>query len=229
MQRIHITPVVLNLIIINVLVFVALNIYPDLLGKYFVLEKPNPFGIHEEFSQAGHTYYLMYEGGETFLGPETGQFKPVQLLLAFFSHIQVWHIAMNMFALISFGVMLEMVMGARRFLIAYLVLGLASSLLTAFFDPSPVGVLGASGGLFGMMVLYAGHFPKTRLNLMFIPIGIPIKGFLMGAAAISAGLIVVEVVTHKSVGNISHFGHLTGMIAGFAYLHLGKLRKVIKK
>jgi membrane associated rhomboid family serine protease len=228
MPRIHITPVVLNLLIINVLVWLALNLAPAI-SPYFVLEKPNYFGIHEEYTQDGRTHYLMQQDGEPRLGPETGQFKPVQLVTSFFSHLTVWHIALNMFALYSFGVALETVMGGKRFLLAYLVIGLGSTLLTALFDPSPIGVLGASGALFGMLVMYAFYFPATRLGLMFIPIQFPIRNFLIGAAVISAGLIAVEVFTGNSVGNISHFGHLMGMIVGFLYLKIGGLRRMVKK
>jgi membrane associated rhomboid family serine protease len=229
MQRLHITPVVLNLIIINVLVFVALNLYTEILTPYCALEKVNLFGIHEEYTQQGHTYYLMEQNGVPALGPETGQFKPVQIVSSFFSQLAVWHLAMNMLVLFNFGVMLEMVMGAKRFLIAYLVIGLGSGIVTTLFDPSPIGVWGASGALFGMMVLYSGTFPKTKINFMFVPIPFSLRGFMIVAAVLSAGLIVAEQITHQSMGGISHFGHLAGMIVGFAYLHIGKLRKVTKR
>ncbi len=228
MPRIHITPVVLNLIIINLLVFLALNLKP-VISDYFVLEKANYFGIHEEYTQGGKTYFLMYEDGEPRLGPEAGQFKPVQLVTSFFSHIAVWHIFFNMFALYSFGVKLEMVMGGKRFLLSYLLIGLGSTILTALLDPSPIGVLGASGALFGMLVLYAFYFPETQLGLMFLPMRFPIKKFLIGAAVISAGLVVIEKLTDKSIGGISHFGHLAGMVVGFIYLKVGGMRKMVQK
>ncbi len=229
MQRLHITPVVLNLIIINALVFVALKIYPTILPEYFTLEKANPFGLHEEYTQAGHTYYTVYSKGEMYLGPETGKFMPLQIVTSFFSHFEIWHIVLNMLALFQFGTMLEMAMGAKRFLLAYLTIGAVAMALTAFLDPSPIGVIGASGALFGMMVLFAYYFPQQRLGIMFLPFRFPVRKFMIGAAVISAGLIVIEQVTHRSMGGISHFGHLAGMVAGFLYLQAGKLRKLTQK
>jgi membrane associated rhomboid family serine protease len=228
MPRLHITPVVLNLLIINALVFLTLNLAPQI-GDYFSLAKPNYFGLHEEYTQDGKTHHLVYEDGEPRLGPETGKFMPVQIVSSFFSHFGFLHFFLNMMVLFNFGPTLEMVMGAKRFLIAYLAIGILSGLLIAFLDPSPYPVVGASGALFGIMVLYAFYYPKTRLGLMFLPIQFPIRGFLIGAAALSAVLVAVEAITHNMMGGISHFGHLSGMVVGFVYLHLGKLRKVVKK
>ncbi|MFN8395366.1 MAG: rhomboid family intramembrane serine protease [Bacteroidia bacterium] len=208
MPRFHITPVVLNLIIINALVFVALNLYLEDIFEWFFLFKSNLF-ISRPYGDEG--------------------FRPVQIVSSMFSHVQVWHLLVNMFALFNFGPRLEMIMGPRRFLLAYLVIGVASSAITGFFDPSHAPVVGASGVLFGMTVLFASYFPQTRLGLMFLPIYFPIRGFLIGAAVLSAGLVVAEQVTGNSMGGISHFGHLSGMVVGFAYLHIDKLRKIGKR
>jgi membrane associated rhomboid family serine protease len=233
MPRIHITPVVLNLIIINALVFVALNLAPKI-SPYFALEKSNIFGIHEEYTQTEldgrtHTFYIVHEDGVEKMGPDVGGFKPIQLVTSFFSHFQIWHIFLNMLVLFQFGPPLETIMGARRFLTAYLLIGLGQTVLSAFLDPSPIPVVGASGALFGIMVLFAYYYPQTKLGMMFIPIYLPVRKLLIGIAALSAVLIVVEVVTHRSMGHISHFGHLAGMAVGFAYLHAGRLRKLGKK
>ncbi|MFM2376197.1 MAG: hypothetical protein RLZZ165_1294 [Bacteroidota bacterium] len=210
MPRIHITPVVLNLIIINALVFVALPLFPSL-EAYFVLCKSDLFFARPIIIAAD--------------GQPVG-FMPVQLVTSFFSHANFLHILLNMFALFQFGPTLETVMGSRRFLAAYLTIGLGQMIMTAFLDPSPTPVVGASGALFGIMVLFAHYFPQTRLGLIFLPVSFPVRNFMIGAAAISALMIILEQTTGKSMGNISHFGHLSGMVAGFAYLHLGKLRKI---
>jgi membrane associated rhomboid family serine protease len=208
MPRIHITPVVLNLIIINALVFIAFQIYPDFMNPYFHAVKSDLI-----FSRPN----WIWPHGEPVV------FKPVQLLTAFFSHQAIWHIFMNMFALFSFGVMLETVMGPIRFLISYLTIGLVSTAIVVFLDPDPNPVLGASGALFGMMVLYAWYFPKTEVGLMFLPMRFNIRKFMIGAAVLSAILIVVGIF-NTNVGFISHFGHLSGMVVGFVYLHIGRLR-----
>lgn len=209
MPRIHITPVVLNLIIINALVFVAFNIYPEQLAAWLQLWK------------SGLIIPRDYDG--------LGLFKPLQLVSAFFTHKEIWHIALNMLALFNFGPPLETVMGARRFLISYLVIGVVSTAIVAFLDPSPYPVLGASGALFGMMVLFAFYFPHTKLGIMFLPFRFPVRNFMIGAAVISAGLVAIQEFSGNSMGGISHFGHLAGMIAGFAYLQAGRLRRLGKK
>lgn len=209
MPRIHITPIVLNLIIINALVFVAFNVYTDQLAHWLPLWKSGLFIPRE------------YDG--------MGLFKPIQLVSAFFTHHEVWHILLNMLALFNFGPPLETAMGGKRFLISYLVIGIVSTALMAFFDPSSNPVLGASGALFGMMVLFAYYFPQTKLGIMFLPFRFPVRNFMIGAAVISFVLIVIEQTTGNSMGGISHFGHLAGMAVGFAYLHAGRLRKLGKK
>ena len=216
MPRIHITPVVLNLMILNALVFVALNINMELLYPYFILQKSDLI-ISPRIIQLpdGHFYHPV--------------FQPVQLVTAFFSHEAIWHIFMNMFALYNFGVVLETVMGARRFLFAYLTIGVVSTAIVAFLDPSPYPMLGASGALFGMAVLYAWYFPKAQMGIIFLPFRFAIGKFMIGAAVLSAGLIIAEYVTGKSMGGISHFGHLSGMVVGFVYLHIDKLRKITKR
>jgi membrane associated rhomboid family serine protease len=214
MPRINITPVVLNLIIINVLVFITYHILvpdPADMGKleirqWFDLFKsdliiPRPFDL----------------------------FKPLQIVTHFFSHYEIWHIFLNMFALVSFGSPLETVMGSKRFLIAYLVIGLGAGTLAAFLDPSYFPVIGASGALFGMMVLFAFYFPHTKLGLFLLPFQFNVKKFMIGAFVISAALIIIEVTTGNEMGRISHFGHAAGMLMGFAYLHIGKLRKTMKR
>ncbi len=208
MPKIHITPVVLNLLIINALVFIAINIFPEQLLHYFELFKldwifDRPNYINEQGVPVG--------------------FNPVQLVTSFFSQQAFWHFIMNMLALVSFGPLLEMVMKPKRFLLAYLVIGLVSSFIVAVFDPSPNPVIGASGVLFGLFVLYAYYFPQAKMGLLFIPGSFKVRNFVIVAAILSTVLIIVEQVTNESMGGISHAGHLSGMIVGFAYYNFGKL------
>lgn len=213
MPRIHITPVVLNLIILNALVFVALNINLELLYPYFILQKSDLFFANRITSLIG---------GEGF------QFRPVQLVTSFFSHTEIWHIFMNMYVLYSFGVVLETVMGPRRFLFSYLMIGVVSTAIDALLDPSPAPLLGASGAISGMMVLYAWYFPKSEVGLMFLPFRFNVQKFMWWFAGISAAFVVVGIF-YPGIGFISHFGHLSGMVVGFVYLHIDKLRKITKR
>jgi membrane associated rhomboid family serine protease len=214
MPRINITPVVLNLIIINVLVFIGLNVFREVLEQYCLLFKLDLIFDRPNFI----TEYGLPVG-----------FKPVQLVTSFFSHQDLFHIFLNMFALVSFGPTLETVIGPKRFLIAYLVAGLGGTVLTAFFDPSDDPVLGASGAIAGMLVIFAAYFPQTKVGFMFLPFRFTMRNFVIGFAALSAVLIIVGATTNNNVGGISHFGHLAGMVAAFAYLHIGKLRKTLKR
>lgn len=229
MPPIRITPVVLNLIIINALVFIAKEINPDLLSPYLSLVKLNLFGWHEVREFAGETWYVFEQDGTRYRAEGPSFFMPIQIVSAFFAHADLFHIAANMFALYWAGTMLETVIGPKRFLAMYLVIGLVSNLLAVFFDPSPVPIWGASGVTSGLFVVFAYYFPQARLGFFFIPGRIAIKKFVLGFAVISAALVIIQAASHRSMGNISHFGHLAGMVVAFAYLHLGKLRKTMKR
>lgn len=147
-------------------------------------------------------------------------FYPVQIVTSFFSHIEIWHILMNMFALVSFGTALESTIGPKRFLTEYLVYGIGAGIIIAFLDPSGTPVLGASTAISGLLVSFAMRFPDARL--MIFPFPIPIKAIYLvgGIAGISAILITLEILQpgSKIGGNISHFGHFAGMLVAFIYL-----------
>lgn len=228
MPPIRITPVVLNLIIINVIMFIAKEINPELLTPFLHLVKLNPFGWHDTFEIGGQTWYKFVMDGQLYRAEGPSFFMPLQVLTSFFSHSDLMHIAANMFVLFQTGVMLETVMKPKRFLALALTIGLVGNLICVFFDPSPVPSWGASGMTAGLTVVFAYFFPQTRLGFFFLPISFPIKRFVLGFAVISLVLVIVGAVTQRSMGGISHFGHLAGMAVGFAYLHIGKLRKLVK-
>lgn len=209
MPRIHLTPVVLNLIIINVLVFIACNLFQTQMEPYFLLIKSNliidrPNFVFEDMTPA--------------------VFQPIQLVTSIFTHFEVWHIAMNMLALGTMGTRVEMVMGPKRFLFAYLLTGVGGALICAFLDPSDSPVVGASLPLCGMWVIEAFYFPHQRMRLIFLPFEFRLRNFVIGFAVVSAVLVAISTFTDVNVGRISHFGHLSGMIVGFLYLQAGKLR-----
>lgn len=210
----NVTPVVLNLLIVNGIVYlveflVLQNLGEEVFYQYFTLWKINPeIGIR---------------GAENF--------QAVQLVLHFFSHSpgSFMHILFNMIALFSIGQGVERVMGSKRFLQFYLFSGLFGGLLTALFDPSPVPVLGASGAVAGVAIAFAMIFPNQKLILF--PIFIPIKAWKLvgGFFLLTAGFVAYSFAYPKeSLGGISHFGHLAGMIAAITYFYAMRLVNQMK-
>ncbi len=115
----NVTPVVLNLLIINFLVFLALNLFQERIYEYFFLFKTDAFGIRQSLGLS--TY------GSEF-------FKPMQIVNHFFSHKDIFHFIMNMFTLYSIGSAVEFVMGSQRFFKFYLFVGVLAGILITFFD-----------------------------------------------------------------------------------------------
>lgn len=199
----RITPIVLNLLILNGLVFIAWLLIGD--GyDYFM-----------------YRYFSLYKSDLILARPDAGMFfKPVQIVTHFFSHVQLWHISMNMVALASIGTPLELTIGSKRFLTEYLVAGIGGGIISAFLDPSSAPLVGASGAIAGILVSFALRFPTTKLQLMLIPIRFTAMRGIQVFAGISALFIALEIfnITDGSFGNISHFGHFTGMAVAFIYL-----------
>jgi membrane associated rhomboid family serine protease len=228
MPRINLTPVVLNLMIINGLVFVASLIYPDFMRQYIMLVKLNFFGLHEQVQASNGIGYVVNIDGMQELVPGSSFFKPIQIIASFFAHGGFMHIAFNMFGLAMLGPALEHAMGVKRFLFSYLLIGIGASLIITLFDPSPIPVLGASSVTSGLTVLFAYYYPQARMGLMFIPGTFQIGKFVIGFAVISTLLIIIGQLTGQSMGGISHFGHLSGMAVAFLYLKSGDLRKLVQ-
>src|ERR1700694_2596488 len=144
--------------------------------------------------------------------PGSGHFQPWQLLTYAFLHGNLVHIFFNMFALFMFGRALEMYWGGRRLVIFYLVCVLAAA-LTQLAVQGASGeqeeVIGASGGVFGVLLAFAWYFPRQRLFI--IPIPIPIPAWLFVTMYALAELLYG--VTGRQQG-VAHFAHLGGMLGG---------------
>jgi membrane associated rhomboid family serine protease len=144
----------------------------------------------------------------------TPLFRPWQLLSYAFLHDphNFAHIFLNMFALYMFGRSLETYWGARRFLIYYLVCVLAAALTQLAVQAgtgSAEPTLGASGGVFGVLLAFAWYFPKVRL--IVIPIPIPLPAWLVVTLYALVELIFGVTGRQQSV---AHFAHLGGMLGG---------------
>lgn len=144
-------------------------------------------------------------------------FLPWQLLSYAFLHGGFMHLAFNMLALVMFGAQLEHTWGERRFLTFYLVcvvgaglcqLVVGSVAVSQGQDPYPT--LGASGGVFGLLLAYGMLFPNQRVMLLFPPI--PMKArtlvILYGVFELSLGLTGLQ-------PGVAHFAHLGGMLFGW--------------
>lgn len=171
-------------------------------------------------------------------------FQPYQILTHMFMHANLGHIFFNMFAVWMFGSRLEVVWGGRRFLIFYLITGLGAALLHQAWNAyelqqicgsiSPLHegyslgsigeqgrdllrtpVVGASGALFGLLGGFAMLFPNTELMLIFLPIPIKAKYFVLfyGLAELFMGMSPYQT-------GIAHFAHLGGLIFGVILVKL---------
>jgi membrane associated rhomboid family serine protease len=203
------TPVVLNLLIINGLVFLAWQLLPlEIMKEYFLLFKIKGIPWRE---------YVNY-------GID---FKPIQIVTHFFSHQDLMHIIFNMYALFLFGTALETTIGSRRFLIQYLVFGLVAGLLITTLDPTANPVLGASAAISGLLVVYAYYYPNTKLGILFLPFQFRAIHFVMGLAAISTVFVVMSFFSDSTGAGISHFGHLMGMVVALVYVNIPRIRKLL--
>jgi membrane associated rhomboid family serine protease len=146
------------------------------------------------------------------LWPRGELFQPWQLLTYAFLHGGLMHLFLNMFALYMFARELELMWGARRFAIFYFasVLAAAATQLVVMqasgaFYPT----IGASGGVFGVLLAFALHFPRQRIMLLFPPIPMPAWLFVTLYGALE--LVLGVTGTHEGV---AHFAHLGGMLGG---------------
>ncbi|HKD55116.1 MAG TPA: rhomboid family intramembrane serine protease [Steroidobacteraceae bacterium] len=142
----------------------------------------------------------------------SGQFHVWQLITYAFLHGNFAHIFLNMFALFMFGRGLELYWGSRRFLGYYFVCVLAAGLTQLAVEAGSGGaepVLGASGGVFGILLAFAWYFPRQKLILLPIPIPIPAWLFVTGYAIIE----LFSGLTRTQQG-VAHFAHLGGMLGG---------------
>jgi membrane associated rhomboid family serine protease len=143
-------------------------------------------------------------------------FAPWQLVTYAFLHGSLVHLAFNMFALYMFGSAIEQVFGARRYLVYYFVSVVSAAitqLVVAVLLHGIYPTIGASGGVFGLLLAYAMYFPRNRVMLLFPPIPMSARTFVVVYAVIELLLGVTN--TQSSV---AHFAHLGGMIGGYLLL-----------
>lgn len=204
-------PVTKNIIIINVLFFLAMYVTPR-------------YGI--DLTQTMGLHFFM-----------ASDFKIYQLLTYMFMHGNFAHILFNMFAVWMFGRIVESAWGSRRFLIYYLICGIGAGLFQEIvqyidyvasgmqaYDSVDIGTavipmdtylnmlttVGASGAVYGILLAFGLSYPEERLFIIPIPIPIKAKYFVIGYA-------VIELLSglYGSNDGVAHFAHLGGMVVGF--------------
>ena len=189
-QRQGLPTVIKNVLIINVIVFVACWLGEEQLHSNFMLRN---FALFHPLSDYFHWW---------------------QPLTYMFMHGGFWHIFVNMYTLVIFGVIVERLIGTRKFLIFYLVCGLCAAAahvgvasLTGSFNTPTVG---ASGAIYGVLVAYAMLFPDSRMMLIFPPVVLKAKWLV-------AIFLVIEIFSgvFGTMDGVAHFAHLGGALAGW--------------
>ena len=190
----HIPPVTRNLLIINAAVCLACFLFGQL---------------------AFHLALFPYD---------SGYFKIYQLVSYMFTHVNLSHIFFNMFALFMFGGVLENYWGQKRFLIYYMVTGIGAGLvqlLVCHLQGILAPTIGASGAVFGLLLAFGMLFPNQPLYMMFIPIPIKAKYFVIGY-----GLIEFFFgISNRTGDNVAHFAHLGGMLFGIILILYWRKRR----
>jgi membrane associated rhomboid family serine protease len=146
-------------------------------------------------------------------------FRPWQLLTYGFLHGGMGHLFFNALALYQFGPAIEQAWGSRRFA-AYFLLSVMGSgvlqLVVAALRPQDVyPVVGASGGLYAVLLAYAMLFPHHRMMLLIPPIPMSARTMVVvfGALSLLFGIT-------GTVGGIAHFVHLGGLLVGWLLIRL---------
>jgi membrane associated rhomboid family serine protease len=152
----------------------------------------------------------------------SGLFRPWQLVSYAFLHGSLVHIFVNMLALYMFGSALETYWSARRLVLFYLVCVVTAALTQLAVQGLGPGepTVGASGGIFGVLLAFAWYFPRQRIILLFPPIPLPAWLFvtLYGCLELYLG------VAGKEPG-VAHFAHLGGMLGGALCILYWRVRR----
>ena len=162
----------------------------------------------------------MFLGAELFgwlalwpLGPD---FAPWQLLTYGFLHGGLMHLLFNMFGLYMFGSDVEAVWGQRRYLIYYLtcvVSAAIAQLAVSWFTGAYYPTVGASGGLFGLLLAFGMMFPRRTVVLLIPPVPMPAWLFVT-----LYGVIELYLGITGTAPGVAHFAHLGGMAGGYLFI-----------
>ena len=215
--RNNVPTVTRNLIVVNVLVFIATLINENAMVQYFAM------------------FY-----------PSSRFFRIWQPVTYMFMHGGFWHILFNMYTLWMFGSAVERIIGEKKFLLLYFVCGLGAAAchigvqaieLASYSNGMALGsqaavagyagimrspMLGASGAIYGLLIAFAMIFPDSRMTLIFPPVTLSAKWMV----AIFAGIELITGIS-GSVEGVAHFAHLGGMIFGWFMIWMWRRRNVL--
>jgi membrane associated rhomboid family serine protease len=151
------------------------------------------------------------------LGP---MFAPWQMVTYAFLHGGFTHLLFNMVGLLTFGNELEQYWGSRRFLVFFFASVITAAIAQQWITRSlgqDVPTVGASGGIYGLVLGFAMMFPQRKIVPLIPPIPMPAWVF----ALLFAGVELYLGVTGTQSG-IAHFAHLGGMVGGFLVMQYWK-------
>lgn len=206
-----------HIIIINILVMIMTKLNADFMyGKFALFYPTSPF------------------------------FHWWQPVTHMFMHGGFWHLLFNMYTLYLFGSVLERVWGTKKFLVFYFVTGIGAAAIhtgvewlqmqswlgqaaqgsiaaqTAIHALNITPTVGASGAIYGVLMGYAMLYPDSLLTLIFPPVTLKAKWFVLIFAAIE----LLTGVTGTG-GGIAHFAHLGGLVFGFLLIWYWKKRRTL--
>jgi membrane associated rhomboid family serine protease len=144
------------------------------------------------------------------------QFMPWQLATYSFLHDQndVLHLLFNMWGLFLFGSEIERLFGSRWYASYYMVCvvtaAIAQLIVSAVAGGPPYATVGASGGVFGLLLAFGVYFPRRQLMLIFPPVPMPAWVFVL-----LYGVIELFLGVTGTAPGVAHFAHLGGMVGGF--------------
>ena len=148
---------------------------------------------------------------------ESEHFIPTQYITSVFAHGGFLHILFNMLMLYFLGTSFEKQFRSKKLVLFYFIVGIGTNILvhliTYFILSSPpmFPTLGASGDIFGLLVVYGIMYPNKLINIMFIPVGIKAK-YLIG------GYVLLEfILLIGDLSNLSHMAHVCGGLIGYLY------------
>lgn len=174
--------------------------------------------------------------------PLSQDFRWWQVITHMFMHDGFWHILFNMYSLVMFGMVVERVLGTKKFIIFYLVTGFGAVLLhtgveflevqkliadypgysaQSIYNSIP-HVLGASGAVYGVLVAFAMLYPQAKLTLIFPPVTLDAKWWVI----IFIGIELITGITGTQMG-VAHFAHLGGALFGWLLIKYWRAKREI--
>jgi rhomboid family protein len=186
------------LIAANVAIFALQAVYNDALISIFALWPIGRYHVEDLQAVVG--------------------FEPWQLITYAFLHANLAHIGLNMWALFLFGRDVERTLGARHYILLYFSAVVSAALVqlaavTATRHPGIYPTIGASGGIFGVLLAFGVLYPRRTVMLIFPPVPMPawLLVSVFGLIELASGVLGTE-------AGVAHFAHLGGMLG--AYLEL---------